>query len=243
MQKLLIPNSRSVIVACDVSTAAECINLVNAVRNVRGIGGFKIGIEVGLDGLCLVVESVRQILGPNTVLIYDHQKAGNDIPAMGSKFAHKLKSAGCDAAILFPFAGPETQRRWTDSCQEAGLRVIVGGIMTHEQFLVSEGGYISDDAPEQIFELACKQGVRDFVVPGTKIEWVKRLRALLVDTLGEGNYVLYAPGFITQGGDITECGKAAGSNFHAIVGSAIYEQLTEEKMREAAIRATSQLAT
>jgi len=41
--------------------------------------------------------------------------------------------------------------------------------------------------------------------------------------LGDGNFTLYAPGFIAQGGVITETGKVAGKNWHAIVGSAIYK--------------------
>src|SRR3989344_2735929 len=130
-----------------------------------------------------------------------------------AEFAQKIKNAGCDAVILFPFAGPETQARWTEACQEAQLDVLIGGVMTHDKFLVSEGGYVSDDASEKIFRLACRQGVYRFVVPGTKVDWVKRLRAMLDAELGASCFDLYAPGFITQGGDISECGKAAGERF------------------------------
>lgn len=240
--KKLIPYSRSVIVSADVPSRSAYHQLAQAVKGVPGISGFKIGFEVGLGGLTHVAEGIRHIFGDLPVtLIYDHQKAGNDIPEMGPKFARTIKDAGFDAAILFPFAGPQTQETWTKSCQDAGLHVIVGGVMTHPKFLVSEGGYISDNAPEQIFRLACKQGVRDFVVPGTKIRWVVYLRGVLSGILGEGNYTLYAPGFISQGGDITECGKAAGPNFHAIVGSAIYKQKTVEEMRATAFEITSTL--
>ena len=41
--------------------------------------------------------------------------------------------------------------------------------------------------------------------------------------LGPGNYALWAPGFVTQGGDLSATGQVAGPNFHAIVGSGIYE--------------------
>lgn len=53
--------------------------------------------------------------------------------------------------------------------------------------------------------------------------------------------MLYAPGFIDQGGIITECGKVAGENWHAIVGSAIYKKETRDEMKKAAILATSQI--
>ena len=235
--KKLIPYSRSVIVAADVPDIHTCIEIAKAVKDVPRIKAIKVGFLAGLKGLPLVVEQFRNILGEDMVIIYDHQKAANDIPEMGPKFARELKNMHVDAAILFPFAGPKTQRVWTASCHDAGLHVIVGAVMTHDEFLQSEGGYIANDAPWQIITNAFRQGVRDFVVPGTKIEWVTKIR----DWLGNNNYTLYAPGFITQGGDITECGKAAGPNFHAIVGGAIYEKKTHEDMRAAAIEITSKL--
>jgi len=232
---------RSVIVAADVSDIHACACLANAVRGVPKIGGFKLGLTMGLKGLVAAVESVRFNFKAPTTIICDYQKAGNDIPEMGKKFAHEVKTAGCDGAILFPFAGPVTQLAWTKACQDVGLRVLVGLVMTHEQFLLSEGGYVADNAPERTFRTACAQGVVDFVVPGTKIKWVETLRAILVEELGENGFTLYAPGFVTQGGDISECGKAAGERFHPIVGSAIYNQKTPAAMRLAAIQATSKL--
>jgi len=244
VQQRLISSHQSVIVAADVASSNQLHRIAEAVRWVPKISALKFGVQLGLDGLWNNVRMAKDIL-PDVVVIYDHQKAGNDIPDMGAKFAGKLRACGIDAAILFPFAGPETQRVWTESCLGEGLRVLIGGIMTHPKFLVSEGGYISDDAPERIFDLACDQGIKDFVVPGTKIDWVVRLRAQLQKKLGPNNFDLYAPGFISQGGDITTCGIAAGPYFHAIVGSAIYGKNnieSVEMMRSAAIKVTSQLS-
>jgi orotidine-5'-phosphate decarboxylase len=117
--------------------------------------------------------------------------------------------------------------------------------MTHPKFLVSEGGYVADEAVERIYRLACENGVNHFVVPGTKINWVKKIRQILEEKLGKGNFVLYAPGFISQGGDISECGQAAGDEWHAIVGSAIYgkgEPNSWAKMKEEAEKVTRQIA-
>ena len=209
---------------------------------VTGIGGFKLGLTLAMQDLSAAVSAVRQSLGPNFPVIYDHQKAGNDIPDMGKQFAEVLKKSGVDVAILFPFAGPATQEAWTKSCFNAGLQVLTGGVMTHSRFLVSEGGYIADESVERIYRLACKLGVKGFVVPGNKINWVNKIRSVLVEELGENNFVLYAPGFITQKGDISECGQAAGNEWHAIVGSAIYKQPTREEQRQAALTVTSQIA-
>lgn len=241
MKKPLITYKRSVIVALDIPDADACGQLAWAVKGVAKIGGFKFGFVPGLRGLDRAVAKVQHGFGRDTAIIYDPQKGATDIPEMGKKFAREMKHAGCHAVILFPLAGPETQTQWTKACQDVGLRVLIGGMMTHPQFLASEGGYISDDAPERIFRLACNQGVTDFVVPGNKVKWVEKLRGILVEELGEGNFVLYAPGFIKQGGDISECGKAAGANFHAIVGSAIYERTTSKDMCIAAMQSTSKL--
>lgn len=199
----------------------------------------KIGIElVNPYGLIEVMRRGRE--HTDKPFIFDQQKGGNDIPELGVKFVDGLRKAGVQAAILFPFSSPNTQSEWTKALQDAGITVLVGGHMTHPRFLASEGGYIADSAPERIYRLGAEMGVRDFVVPGNKVDFVNRYRQLLEGILGEGNFTLYAPGFVSQGGDISETGQVAGNNWHAIVGGAIYRAAD---MRQAAIDLTSQLAS
>jgi len=227
---------KSILVACDCPPE-EFQNLVKATIDVPGIGGYKLGMALGLRGLADATYRIRMaIKNPtcNPEVIFDYQKAGNDIPEMGVVFAREVKSAGAEHVILFPLAGPETQKKWTEACFDAGLTVSVGLAMTHPKFFVSEGGYISDEAPEIAFKLACEMGVRNFIVPGNKVHWVEKLRALLDEKIGEDKYVLRAPGFIKQGGEISECGQVAGKYWHGIIGSAIYTKGAPEKIREAA---------
>jgi len=234
----IISSQKSVIVAADVSTLDELRRLAIAVRGVQGIGGFKLGFRVALKGIATAVQIIRANYGQDCPIIYDHQKAGNDIPDMGKGFAQDLRNAEVTAAILFPFAGPSTQESWTKACFDVGLKVLTGGIMTHPRFLVSEGGYIADEAVEKIFGRACQSGVRHFVVPGNKLDWVKKIRGWLTKELGEDNYAIYAPGFIDQGGNIGECALISGDEWHAIVGGAIYKQ---KNIREAAVTVTQQI--
>ncbi len=236
----IIEERRSVVVAADVADEEALRFLAGNMARVAGIGAFKLGITTGLGGLKLSVDAVREHFG-KAKIIYDHQKAGNDIPDMGKPFATKLKEAGVDAAILFPFTGPATQEAWMRACREEGLEMIVGGMMTHSQFLMREGGYIADDAPRIIYKMACQYGITNFVVPGNKLEWVQRIRGWIVEEIGEDNFALFAPGFITQGGDISECGQAAGNEWHAIVGSAIYKKTTVEDQIAAATAVTRQI--
>lgn len=235
METTLIPRDKSVVVAADV-TKDKFPSLVQATYNVDGIGGYKIGLALGLRGLHDAVNMVREYT--NLPVIYDHQKAGNDIPAMDSEFVTVCKESGVNGVILFPFAGPATQERWTKTAQDAGLVVLTGGHMTHEKFLAIEGGYIADDAPERIYKTAAKLGVRDFVVPGNKVDYVKLYRQIIQDEVGSNDFRLWAPGFITQKGEISDFAKEAGNYWHAIVGSGIYAQ---ENMHSAAELVTSQI--
>ena len=222
MKGRMIDRDRAVIVAADVTTIAELENLVAQTCDVEGIEGYKIGLALGLTyGIEEVVIAIRD--HTNLPVIYDHQKAGTDIPEMGSTFAKVVANSGVDAAILFPFGGGLTERTWIEACRDAGLTVLVGGHMTQKEFLESEGGFIANGAPEKIYTQAANQGVTNFVVPGNKVEFVKKYRQLLEDIFGANNFALWAPGFISQNGVITEFAKEAGLIWRAIVDSALYK--------------------
>jgi orotidine-5'-phosphate decarboxylase len=229
----LIKGNKTVIVAVDTTKDSEFTKLVNATAKIPGIGAYKLGVLMGLGGLEWAADFIASF-NENIPIIYDHQKGGNDIPEMGGPLARKLKESGIDAVILFPFAGPKTQTEWTKACQGEGLTVLTGGIMTHQNFLAIEGGYIADDAPERIIKLAIELGVTDFIAPGTKIPWVEKIRGWAEEALGKGNFTISAPGFVKQGGVLSDCAKVAGDRWHAIIGSAIYNKPTTKEMRSAA---------
>lgn len=235
LEQKIIEGDRSVIPACDVSTLQEFEELVKQTADVEGIGGYKIGFELGLGyGLERVVETARK--HTNKPIIYDHQKAGTDIPDMGKNFARVCKKAGVDAIILFPQAGPETERAWIYHAFDQGLKVIVGGRMTHPAYAQSEGGFISDEGALKMYRIAARAGINNFVVPGNKIEVIKIVKEVVE---AEGvNPIFYAPGFIAQGGKIEDTAKVAGDRWHAIVGRGIYGA---KDMKKAALEHTSQL--
>lgn len=222
MKERLISRDKSIIVACDVSEIEKLKTLVDKTCLIEGIGGYKVGLELVIGhGLPRVVETIRELT--DLPIIYDHQKGGIDIPDLGQKFAKVCRKAEVDAIILFPFGGAESERTWISACQDEELFVLVGAHMTQGEFFEKEGGFIANSTPERIFIIAAEEGIRDFVVPGNKVEYVKQYKDLLERILGKDNFTLYAPGFISQGGSISETGKIAGKRWHAIVGSAIYK--------------------
>ncbi len=213
----IINLKKSVIPSCDVDSLEKLSKLVKATCLVKGVGAYKIGFELVIPfGMEKVVKTIRKIT--KLPIIYDHQKAGTDIPEMGQKFVKACK--GVDAVILFPQAGPETEVAWIKAAQQSKMKVIVGGEMTHQAFLKEAGGFIDNNAPKRIYEIAASMGVADFVIPGNKPQ--KALEYVNIIKNKIKNPVFYSPGLIAQGGKISELAKKLNS-WHAIVGRAIYQ--------------------
>lgn len=234
----LIPIRQGLIPACDVPSLEHFERIVKETADLPKIPGYKIGVSLSLRfGLPEVVRRGREY-APDKIFIYDHQKAGNDPKDTAQVFVDAVKDSNVDAAILFPFAGPGTQAELIRICQDLGIVPIVGGEMTQEDFLESRGGYVADSAPMRIYQLGVDKGIRDFVVPGNKVESVQKYRKFFDEQLGEGNFSFYAPGFISQGGDISETGKEAGERFFPIVGRALFNA---PDIRQAATDLTANL--
>lgn len=239
MIRNIIPTELSLIVAMDVD-GAWFYDLVSALELIEGIGAVKFGFLQLNTGLESCVELARETLGDIPIL-YEYQKIGSGVTDGDLKFAKTLRRAGVDAVIIYPFTGPTTQEELTRSLQDEGLTVLIGGVMTHERFLVSEGGYIADEAVLKIYSLAIAQGVEHFVLPANKLPWVTDIKHLLDTELGPGKYTLYGNGFVRQGGNLTTCMDLVGNRLHAIIGSAIYSHHNVEDMRKAALAFSNQL--
>jgi hypothetical protein len=237
--KHIIPAEKSLIVAMDVD-GAWFYDLMTALELVESIGAVKFGFFQSNTGLESCVELARNTLGAIPI-IYEHQRIGSGVAEAGAKFAKALKRAGVDAVIIYPFTGPKIQEHWTKSLQDEGLGVFIGGVMTHGSFLVSEGGYVADEAVLKLYSLAIEQGINHFLVPGNKLHWVKSIKTLLDQELGPDNYALCGNGFIRQGGDLLSCLDLVDNKLHAIIGTAIYEHRNIEEMRKAAVLLSNQL--
>ena len=230
MEDKIINLKKSIIPSCDVDSLEKFDRLVKSTCSVKGVGAYKIGFELVIP---FGMEKVVKIIRKHTKLpiIYDHQKAGTDIPDMGLKFMNACK--GVDAVILFPQAGPETETAWIKAAQQLKMNVIIGGEMTHKGYLKNENGFIDDDAPKRIYEIAASLGVNDFVIPGNKPE--KAMEHVNLIKTKIRNPVFYSPGLVAQGGSISDLAKKLDS-WHAIIGRAIYEAKDMEKAAEEMVK-------
>lgn len=214
----MIKRKKTVIIACDVDIE-RFEKILRETSDIELVGAYKIGFSLAVEhGLPHIVRTARNLT--DKPLIYDHQKAGTDIPDTACIFAEKVAGAGINAVIIFPLAGPETEKRWIIECRKAGLKVIIGGMMTHKGYLESDGGFISDRKVLSMYRIAAESGVTDFVVPGNQPEKINEIRELVEKYVKEPVY--YAPGLIAQGGSLSSLLRMKG-RVHVIIGRAIYE--------------------
>lgn len=210
----IIQCEKSIIPSCDVDIATY-ERILQQTHDLDVIGAYKIGFQLGLSrGLPAVVELTRKYT--DKPLIYDHQKAGTDIPEIGRSFAKTVKNSGIDSIILVPQAGPETEQAWIKAAFDEGLNVIVGGLMTHAKYTKSKGGYISDDAVLKMYLNAAMAGVTEFIVPMNKPDSLRIIKSnleLLVTP------TFYMPGYSSSSRDIS---NYAGKRWHAIIGRGLY---------------------
>lgn len=185
-----------IIPSLDTLSLDEALACVQETHHRNSIYGYKVGFSLGLRfGLHAFTAKCREITAKP--LIYDHQKAATDIPETGALFANTLRECGITEGILFPQAGARTLAAWAKALSENQLKVIVGGMMTHEGYVLSEGGYLDDKSIVRMYQNAWDLGVRSFVTPLTRPEFV----ASLIKTIpAMADAEFYSPGFGAQGG-------------------------------------------
>ena len=145
------------------------------------------------------------------------------------------KDSGVDYVIIFPQSGPVTEDAWINAAKKHDLNIIVGGEMTHKGYLESENGFLKSNAPRRMYQIAASLGVTNYVVPGNKPEKIIEYKEFLEN---KGiKPIFFSPGLVAQGGSLTDGAKAAGENWHAIVGRGIYQAEDMKKAAEELVKA------
>lgn len=222
--------SKGIIIAADVNTIEDLRHLAGLSSKVPQVAAIKVGFSIALRySLPVVVDTVKEVC--SLPVIYDHQKAATDIPAMGKPFAKVCSDAGVQGVIFFPQAGPKTLEAFVSAAFDYGLVPIVGFVMTHPAYLQSEGGFISDAAPDVICKIAISNGVRSFVLPGTKPDITKNFSKNFLTPSQPA--IIMMPGIGSQGGSVDNAFEAAKGHYpFAIIGSAVYNATNPQKALE-----------
>lgn len=206
--------------ALDVDSVDAMLRLVEKTTNVPGVAGYKLGLTGTLPiGLPAAVRALRDIT--DLPIIYDHQKAGPDMPDMAEKFAKLCKKAGADALILFPVAGPQAVRSFVGESIRQKLVPVVGGHIPVPDYCKSGGGFLIDNVLERIMAVASDAGARHFVVPANDPKAIRRHVGWMTKTVGDAT--IFLTGFGKLGGDVATAFQAARDcpvKF-AIVGRAV----------------------
>lgn len=206
--------------ALDVDSWDEMLRLVEQTTNVPGVVGYKLGLTGVLpQGLPAAIRALRNIT--DLPLIYDHQKAGPDMPDMAEKFAKFCSEAGADALILFPVAGPQAVRSFVGETIRHGMVPVVGGHIPVPDYCISGGGFLVDDVLERILAIAGDVGANSFVLPANNTDALRQKIDWMANNVEQP--IVFLTGFGSLGGDISKAFLAAKAapRKYAIVGRAV----------------------
>ncbi|MBJ3774540.1 orotidine 5'-phosphate decarboxylase / HUMPS family protein [Acuticoccus mangrovi] len=188
-----------IVPALDVDDLAAFERVVKATTGVEGVAGYKLGLTTVLRvGLKASMKALRDL--SDLPVLYDHQKAGPDMPDMAKKFTALAAEAGVDGLILFPVAGPTAVDAFVGEAVKAGIAPVVGGEIPVPDYGISGGGYLVDDALDRILVRAAAAGADHFVLPAHDAAKVKRWAAWIAQNVPEATTFL--TGFGSLGGTI-----------------------------------------
>jgi orotidine-5'-phosphate decarboxylase len=197
-----------IVPALDIDSHEHLERVVRETSKREGVAGYKLGLTSVLRfGL---QESVRRLRDLTDLpILYDHQKAGPDMPDMAKKYTAMCREADVDGLILFPVAGPTAVDGFVGEAVRAGLIPVVGGEIPVPDYGVSGGGYMLDDALDRILVRAVHNKADHFVLPAhdpVKIDrWSKWIAGNVASPL------VMLTGFGSLGGSIETSFAAAST--------------------------------
>ncbi len=200
------PEPLGIVPALDLLTVDDLRRVVEATTDVEGIVAYKVGLQAVLHiGLFRAVAAIRELSG--LPLIYDHQKAGADMPDSAKGFVSICAQADLAGLILFPVAGPTAVREFVGHTLAAGLDAVVGGHIPVPDYTDSGGGYFVDDVLDRLLDDAVEIGATQVVFPANDLDGIRRRSAWLAERVPEP--VVYLTGIGPLGGTIPDSFAAA----------------------------------
>ncbi len=204
----------------------EAIAVTESIKDLKEeIAGLKIGsILAWRYGLPKIIEEIKSIC--DFPIIFDAQKAGNDIPKIVRQQVKVVADIGIDAFVASPHgAGSKTLNCFVEACFDFGVIPIIVIEMTQPQCNV----FLAGNAPEIVLGQALKLGVENFIAPANKLDRLKYYKNISNDF--DKKIKIFSPGVGPQGGG-PESAVQAGADF-VVIGRSIY---TAEDPREVVVQ-------
>jgi orotidine-5'-phosphate decarboxylase len=210
--------THGIIPALDVPDTAAVRRIVRATSAVPGVVGYKLGLATVLQlGLRAAVELIAELT--DLPVLYDHQKAGLDVPSNAAVLARTLAGANIAAAVVFPVAGPTVAAEFVGALRAHGVVPVVGGLLPVADYTASGGGWVSDDVLADITRIALRAGETHLVVPATP--QLQAITGLAADAGMRPR--LFVPGITSTGAELGQLAAVAGrvAGIYPIVGRAV----------------------
>lgn len=190
---------RRILLALDVTSRAEAMRVVNAVR--EHVDGIKINWPLILAAGPDIITEMSKV----KPVICDLKVA--DIPNTNRLIVEQAVSKGASAVICQGFVGEDSVRACVDAAKG---QVFVVTEMSHPG-----GKQFTAPVADRLAALAKAAGARGIVAPATRPERIAELRKII------GGLEIISPGVGAQGGKASDAIRAGAD--YIIVGRAIYE--------------------
>lgn len=214
-----------IVPALDIDSHEHLELVVRETSKREGVAGYKLGLSSVLHlGLKEAVRRLRDMT--DLPILYDHQKAGPDMPDMAVKFTAMCKEADVDGLILFPVAGPTAVDGFVGEAVRAGLIPVVGGEIPVPDYGVSGGGYMLDDALDRILVRAVHNKADHFVLPAHDLGKIRRWSKWIAANVASPLVLLTGFGALGGGIETSFAVAAACPRRFAVVGRLITRSKT-----------------
>ena len=229
-----------IIIAIDDCLPLIISTILSETQGIEGVRGYKIGAAPAIYNSLPYVASLIREHSPNAQIIFDHQKAGNDLVAMTFPFLSSIYLSNIRDVIIFPFTGEQIAMEWVSAVKKLSLNPIFGCYLTDPGF----EAIVNTNLLFHMFNKARLQGVTQFVVPATKERFTQNLLESfrVYSTYLSEPFTYYIPGIGAQGGSLDFVRKMHNlyGNIIPIVGRLITQS---DDIREATYKLIESLST
>ncbi len=181
-----------IIIAIDTYDLGTIEQIVSETCHNENVLGYKIGAAAAIQwGLPLLRDTIRAQTYTKKI-IYDHQKAGNDLSITAEGFMKAISMSGIEEVIIFPFTGYAIAEAWVKAAFKYELTPIFGAFLTEDIYGMDMDDYLP------LFDNIYKLGVTNFVIPAT-VPWFLSTIVYLFDHPDvKDKMTYYCPGIGTQ---------------------------------------------